>query len=148
MNEIEEKIQIFTDGACKGNPGPGGWGAIVRFKDNEKELNGYNSLTTNNIMELTAVIESLKVIKKPFDIEITTDSKYVKNGITLWIHNWKKNGWKTASKKPVKNKELWIELDNLIIKHRVSWKWVKGHSGHLENERADQLANEAIENRI
>ena len=148
MNEIEEKIQIFTDGACKGNPGPGGWGAIVRFKDNEKELKGYNSLTTNNIMELTAVIESLKVIKKPFDIEITTDSKYVKNGITLWIHNWKKNGWKTASKKPVKNKELWIELDNLIIKHRVSWKWVKGHSGHLENERADQLANEAIEDRI
>ncbi len=147
MNKIE-KVQIFTDGACKGNPGPGGWGAILRFQDNEKELNGYNKLTTNNIMELTAVIESLKAISKPFEIEITTDSKYVKNGITAWIHNWKRNGWKTASKKPVKNKELWIELDNLIQKHNVLWKWVKGHSGHLENERADELANEAITNNI
>ena len=147
MNKIE-KVQIFTDGACKGNPGPGGWGAILRFQDNEKELNGYNILTTNNIMELTAVIESLKAISKPFEIEITTDSKYVKNGITAWIHNWKRNGWKTASKKPVKNKELWIELDKLIKKHNVSWKWVKGHSGHLENERADELANEAITKNI
>ena len=147
MNKIE-KVQIFTDGACKGNPGPGGWGAILRFQDNEKEINGYESLTTNNIMELMAVIESLKAISKPFEIEITTDSKYVKNGITSWIHNWKKNGWKTAAKKPVKNKELWIELDHLIQKHNVSWKWVKGHSGHLENERADELANEAITNNI
>jgi ribonuclease HI len=147
MNKIE-KVQIFTDGACKGNPGPGGWGAILRFQDNEKELNGYNILTTNNIMELTAVIESLKAISKPFEIEITTDSKYVKNGITAWIHNWKRNGWKTASKKPVKNKELWIRLDKLIQKHNISWKWVKGHSGHLENERADELANEAITNNI
>jgi ribonuclease HI len=147
MNKTE-KVQIFTDGACKGNPGPGGWGAIIRFKDNEKEINGYKPLTTNNIMELMAVIESLKAISKPFDIEITTDSKYVKNGITAWIHNWKRNGWKTASKKPVKNKELWIELDNLIQKHNVSWKWVKGHSGHIENERADELANEAITNSI
>ena len=143
-----EKVQIFTDGACKGNPGPGGWGAILRFQDNEKEINGYESLTTNNIMELMAVIESLKAISKPFEIEITTDSKYVKNGITSWIHNWKKNGWKTAAKKPVKNKELWIELDHLIQKHNVSWKWVKGHSGHIENERADELANEAITNNI
>ena len=143
-----EKVQIFTDGACKGNPGPGGWGAILRFQDNEKEINGYESLTTNNIMELMAVIESLKAISKPFQIEITTDSKYVKNGITSWIHNWKKNGWKTAAKKPVKNKELWIELDHLIQKHNVSWKWVKGHSGHIENERADELANEAITNNI
>ena len=143
-----EKVQIFTDGACKGNPGPGGWGAILRFQDNEKEINGYQSLTTNNIMELMAVIESLKVINKPFEIEITTDSKYVKNGITSWIHNWKKNGWKTAAKKPVKNKELWIELDHLIQKHNISWKWVKGHSGHIENERADELANEAITNNI
>ena len=147
MNKTE-KVQIFTDGACKGNPGPGGWGAILRFKDNEKEINGYESLTTNNIMELMAVIESLKAISKPFEIEITTDSKYVKNGITSWIHNWKKNGWKTAAKKPVKNKELWIELDHLIQKHNISWKWVKGHSGHIENERADELANEAITNNI
>ena len=147
MNKTE-KVQIFTDGACKGNPGPGGWGAILRFQDNEKEINGYKPLTTNNIMELMAVIESLKAISKPFKIEITTDSKYVKNGITSWIHNWKKNGWKTAAKKPVKNKELWIELDHLIQKHNVSWKWVKGHSGHIENERADELANEAITNNI
>ena len=147
MNKAE-KVQIFTDGACKGNPGPGGWGAILRFKDDEKEINGYKPLTTNNIMELMAVIESLKAISKPFQIEITTDSKYVKNGITSWIHNWKKNGWKTAAKKPVKNKELWIELDHLIQKHNVSWKWVKGHSGHIENERADELANEAITNNI
>tara|TARA_B100001173_G_scaffold187713_1_gene161899 strand:- start:541 stop:984 length:444 start_codon:yes stop_codon:yes gene_type:complete len=147
MNKTE-KVQIFTDGACKGNPGPGGWGAILRFQDNEKEINGYKPLTTNNIMELMAVIESLKAISKPFQIEITTDSKYVKNGITSWIHNWKKNGWKTAAKKPVKNKELWIELDHLIQKHNVSWKWVKGHSGHIENERADELANDAITNNI
>ena len=147
MNKTE-KVQIFTDGACKGNPGPGGWGAILRFQDNEKEINGYESLTTNNIMELMAVIESLKAISEPFEIEITTDSKYVKNGITSWIHNWKRNGWKTASKKPVKNKELWVELDRLIQKHNVSWKWVKGHSGHIENERADELANEAITNNI
>ena len=147
MNKTE-KVQIFTDGACKGNPGPGGWGAILRFQDNEKEINGYKPLTTNNIMELMAVIESLKAISKPFEIVITTDSQYVKNGITSWIHNWKKNGWKTAAKKPVKNKELWIELDHLIQKHTVSWKWVKGHSGHIENERADELANEAITNNI
>ena len=147
MNKTE-KVQIFTDGACKGNPGPGGWGAILRFQDNEKEINGYKPLTTNNIMELMAVIESLKAISKPFEIVITTDSKYVKNGITSWIHNWKKNGWKTAAKKPVKNKELWVELDHLIQKHNISWKWVKGHSGHIENERADELANEAITNNI
>ena len=147
MNKTE-KIQIFTDGACKGNPGPGGWGAILRFQDNEKEINGYKPLTTNNIMELMAVIESLKAISKSFEIVITTDSKYVKNGITSWIHNWKKNGWKTAAKKPVKNKELWIELDHLIQKHNISWKWVKGHSGHIENERTDELANAAIKNNI
>ena len=142
------RLVAYTDGACSGNPGPGGWGAIIRFKDNEKEINGYKPLTTNNIMELMAVIESLKAISKPFEIVITTDSQYVKNGITSWIHNWKKNGWKTAAKKPVKNKELWIELDHLIQKHSVSWKWVKGHSGHIENERADELANEAITNNI
>jgi ribonuclease HI len=138
------KVEIFTDGACKGNPGPGGWGAILRYGNKEKEINGYNSSTTNNIMELTAVIEALKQIKKPYAINITTDSTYVKNGITDWIHNWKNNGWKTAAKKNVKNKELWIELDSLIQSHKINWIWVKGHSGHPENERADELANNAI----
>ena len=139
------KVEIFTDGACKGNPGPGGWGAILRYKNKEKEIKGFSEKTTNNIMELKAVIEALKNLKKPCEITITTDSKYVKNGITDWIHNWKKNGWKTAAKKEVKNKELWIELDSLIKIHSISWDWVKGHSGHPENERADLLANIAIE---
>tara|TARA_B100001027_G_scaffold44672_1_gene28966 strand:- start:181 stop:618 length:438 start_codon:yes stop_codon:yes gene_type:complete len=139
------KVEIFTDGACKGNPGPGGWGAILRYGTTEKEIYGASKNTTNNIMELTAVIESLKNLNKPCELIITTDSKYVKNGITEWIHNWKKNGWKTAAKKEVKNKELWIELDSLIQVHSISWDWVKGHSGHPENERADLLANVAIE---
>ena len=139
------KVEIFTDGACKGNPGPGGWGAVLRYGTTEKEIYGSSKNTTNNIMELTAVIESLKNLKKPCELIITTDSKYVKNGITEWIHNWKKNGWKTAAKKEVKNKELWIELDSLIQIHSISWDWVKGHSGHPENERADLLANVAIE---
>ena len=139
------KVEIFTDGACKGNPGPGGWGAILRYGKTEKEIYGSSKNTTNNIMELTAVIESLKNLKKPCELIITTDSKYVKNGITEWIHNWKKNGWRTATKKEVKNKELWIELDSLIQIHSISWDWVKGHSGHPENERADLLANVAIE---
>ena len=139
------KVEIFTDGACKGNPGPGGWGAILRYGTKEKEIYGSSKNTTNNIMELTAVIESLKNLKKPCELIITTDSKYVKNGITEWIHNWKKNGWRTAAKKEVKNKELWIELDSLIQIHSISWDWVKGHSGHHENERADLLANVAIE---
>ena len=139
------KVEIFTDGACKGNPGPGGWGAILRYGTTEKEIYGASKNTTNNIMELTAVIESLKNLKKPCELIITTDSKYVKNGITEWIHNWKKNGWRTAAKKEVKNKELWIELDSLIQIHSITWDWVKGHSGHPENERADLLANIAIE---
>ena len=139
------KVEIFTDGACKGNPGPGGWGAILRYGTTEKEIYGASKNTTNNIMELTAVIESLKNLKKPCELIITTDSKYVKNGITEWIHNWKKNGWRTAAKKEVKNKELWIELDSLIQIHSITWDWVKGHSGHPENERADSLANLAIE---
>ena len=139
------KVEIFTDGACKGNPGPGGWGAILRHGTTEKEIYGASKNTTNNIMELTAVIESLKNLKMPCELIITTDSKYVKNGITEWIHNWKKNGWRTAAKKEVKNKELWIELDSLIQIHSISWDWVKGHSGHPENERADLLANVAIE---
>ena len=140
------KIEIFTDGACRGNPGPGGWGALLRFGSKEKEINGYAPSTTNNIMELTAVIEALKQIKKPYEIDITTDSIYVKNGITVWIHNWKTNGWKTAAKKSVKNKELWIKLDELIQIHQINWIWVKGHSGHPENEKADELANIAIDN--
>ncbi len=140
------KIEIFTDGACRGNPGPGGWGALLRFGSKEKEINGYAPSTTNNIMELTAVIEALKQIKKPYEIDITTDSIYVKNGITVWIHNWKTNGWKTAAKKSVKNKELWLELDELIQMHQINWIWVKGHSGHPENEKADELANIAIDN--
>ncbi len=139
------KVEIFTDGACKGNPGPGGWGAILRYGTTEKEIYGASKNTTNNIMELTAVIESLKNLNKPCELIITTDSKYVKNGITEWIHNWKKNGWRTAAKKEVKNKELWIELDSLIKIHSITWDWVKGHSGHPENERADLLANVAIE---
>ena len=139
------KVEIFTDGACKGNPGPGGWSAILRYGKTEKEIYGASKNTTNNIMELTAVIESLKNLNKPCELIITTDSKYVKNGITEWIHNWKKNGWRTAAKKEVKNKELWIELDSLIQIHSITWDWVKGHSGHPENERADLLANVAIE---
>ena len=141
-------IEIFTDGACKGNPGPGGWGALLRYGDVEKEINGYQESTTNNIMELTAVIESLKLLKQPSIIIITTDSTYVKNGITNWIHNWKKNGWKTAAKKNVKNKILWQELDKLIKEHIITWCWGKGHSGHLENDRADELANIAIEDAL
>ena len=143
-----DKVKIFTDGACRGNPGVGGWGALLKFEKREKEINGYKSFTTNNIMELMAVIEALKTVRDPSELEITTDSKYVKNGITNWIFNWKKNGWRTASKKNVKNKELWVELDNLIQKHSITWKWVKGHSGHEENERADRLANMAIDDSI
>ena len=138
-------IYIYTDGACRGNPGPGGWGALLECENYKKEIKGSSQLTTNNIMELTAVIESLKLIKNSSNITITTDSTYVKNGINDWIHNWKLKGWKTANKKPVKNKELWQELDNLSSKHQIDWKWVRGHTGHVGNERADQLANDAID---
>ena len=141
-------VEIFTDGACKGNPGPGGWGAILRYENSIKELNGFNSKTTNNIMELTAVIEALNALSRSCSVIITTDSNYVKDGITKWILNWKKKGWKTAARKPVKNKMLWVELDRLAQKHDITWKWVKGHSGHVENERADELANEAIKSHI
>ena len=143
---IEEQIFIYTDGACRGNPGPGGWGAILEYREHKKEINGASSLTTNNIMELTAVIKSLEIIKRPSSITITTDSTYVKNGITEWINNWKVKGWKTANKKPVKNKDLWQQLDKLTENHKITWKWVRGHTGHIGNERADQLANEAIDN--
>jgi len=142
------KVEIFTDGACKGNPGPGGWGALLRYGKKEKEINGFFPETTNNIMEITAVIKALEALKLPSKIILTTDSTYVKNGITTWINNWKANGWKTSNKKAVKNKDLWIKLDNLIKEHEITWKWVKGHSGHLENERADILANQAIEAKL
>ena len=145
MTKNSNLVQIFTDGACKGNPGPGGWGAIMKYGDHGKELNGYSAETTNNIMELTAVIEALKSLTRPCKIILTTDSNYVKNGITEWIHSWKKKGWKTANKKPVKNKEYWQQLDVEVQRHTIDWKWVKGHSGHPENERADKLANEAVD---
>ena len=145
MSKDNNIVHIFTDGACKGNPGPGGWGAIMKYGDHVKELNGYSSKTTNNIMEITAVIEALKSLTRPCAIILTTDSNYVKDGITQWIHNWKKKGWKTANKKPVKNKECWLQLDVEVQRHQIEWKWVQGHSGHPENERADELANEAVE---
>ena len=144
MTVIKETVQIFTDGACKGNPGVGGWGVLIKSSNFINELKGYEQLTTNNRMELIAVIEGIKSIEKNANIEITTDSKYVKNGINLWINNWKKNDWKTSSKKPVKNKELWLDLDKLVQNYNIEWKWVKGHSGHPGNERADELANAAI----
>ena len=148
MSKNNNIVHIFTDGACKGNPGPGGWGAIMKYGDHVKELNGYSSKTTNNIMEITAVIEALKSLTRPCAIILTTDSNYVKNGITQWIHNWKNKGWKTANKKPVKNKECWLQLDVEVQRHQIEWKWVKGHSGHPENERADELANEAVEDNV
>ena len=141
----DKLIHIYTDGACRGNPGPGGWGALLECENYKKEIKGSSQLTTNNIMELTAVIEALKLIKNPSKIIITTDSTYVKNGITDWIHNWKLKGWKTANKKPVKNKKLWQSLDDLSSLHSIKWEWVKGHTGHFGNEKADQLANEAID---
>ena len=144
MNDSKKILNIYTDGACKGNPGPGGWGALLEYDGKIKEINGYSANTTNNIMELTAVIKSLKQLNRSCNIIITTDSNYVKNGITKWIYNWKKNGWKTANKKPVKNKKLWESLDILTKNHTINWKWIKGHSGHPQNERADTLANEAI----
>jgi len=144
---MDNKVYIFTDGACRGNPGEGGWGAILQSDNHEKEINGYSPETTNNIMELTAVIKSLQALKKSCDIILTTDSKYVQNGITAWIHNWKKNGWRTANKKNVKNKDLWVILDEECKKHKIKWEWIKGHSGHALNERADLLANLAIDNK-
>ena len=139
-------ITIYTDGACSGNPGVGGWGVVI-IDDNKNEtfLNGGDNDTTNNKMELTAAIQALKAIEKKSAITLITDSKYVKDGIQSWIQNWKKNGWKTAAKKPVKNKELWIELDQLISKHTLSWEWVKGHAGNKYNEKADYLARQYIE---
>ncbi|EKV32310.1 Ribonuclease HI [Caenispirillum salinarum AK4] len=137
-------VELYTDGACSGNPGPGGWGAILRFKGVEKELSGGEAQTTNNRMEMMAVIEGLNALTRPCTVDVYTDSKYVMDGITKWIFGWKKNGWKTAGKKPVKNAELWQELDAAARRHTVEWHWVKGHAGHAENERADALARGAI----
>jgi ribonuclease HI len=133
-------VEIFTDGACKGNPGPGGWGALLRTEGHEKELSGGEALTTNNRMELLGAIRGLQALKRPCRVTLTTDSRYVMDGLTKWIHGWQRNGWKTADRKPVKNAELWQELLAASAMHRIDWKWVKGHAGHPENERVDKLA--------
>ena len=140
-----KQVEVFTDGACKGNPGPGGWGALLRYGEVERELFGGERDTTNNRMELQAAIEALKALREPCEVSLTTDSVYVKNGITQWLEGWKKKGWKTAGRKPVKNVDLWQALDEQNQRHQVSWFWVKGHSGHRENEIADQLANRGID---
>ncbi|MEZ5492131.1 MAG: ribonuclease HI [Gammaproteobacteria bacterium] len=140
-----KKIEMFTDGACRGNPGRGGWGVLLRYGSVEKQLHGGDPQTTNNRMELTAVIRGLEALKKSSRVVVTTDSKYVLDGITEWLPNWKKRNWKTAGRKPVKNLELWQQLDALVTRHQVEWHWVKGHSGHPENELADQLANKGID---
>ncbi|WP_374309546.1 ribonuclease HI [Dongia sp.] len=140
-------VDVFTDGACSGNPGPGGWGAILRYGAIEKELSGGEAATTNNRMELMAAIAAIEAMKATTHVRLHTDSQYVKNGITTWIHGWKKNGWKTADKKPVKNVDLWQRLDAAVKSHKVEWIWVRGHDGHAENERADALARAAIPGR-
>ena len=144
-SENDNAVRMYTDGACSGNPGPGGWGVILQFNGVERELNGGEVETTNNRMELMAAIGGLEYFSQPSTISLTTDSQYVRQGITQWISGWKKNGWRTSNKQPVKNQDLWQSLDALSETHSVSWFWVKGHSGHVENERADQLANEAID---
>jgi ribonuclease HI len=139
VNELPT-VEIATDGACKGNPGPGGWGAIIRYGEREKELSGGEALTTNNRMELTAAIEALNALKRPCRVKLSTDSRYVMDGLTKWLKGWQRNGWKTADKKPVKNADLWQALITAAAPHRIEWTWVKGHAGHPENERADALA--------
>ena len=143
MPELSE-VEIFTDGACRGNPGPGGWAAILRYRGVEKELSGYEPETTNNRMEMTAAISGLEALKRPCRVRLYSDSQYLRDGITKWIHGWKRNGWKTADKKPVKNVELWQRLDAALKPHEVRWHWIKGHAGHAENERADELAREGV----
>ena len=138
-------IDIFTDGACSGNPGPGGWGAILRKGGSERELFGGEALTTNNRMEMMAVIEALRALKEPVEARVHTDSQYVQKGIGEWIHGWKRRGWKTANKEPVKNEDLWREMDRLAAQHKIQWIWVKGHAGHAENERADVLARRGVD---
>ena len=142
---MKNQIEIFTDGACRGNPGPGGWGVLLRYQGKERTLHGGEVETTNNRMELMAAIVGLESLKEPFSVTLTTDSKYVMNGITDWIENWKKKAWKTAAKKPVKNEDLWRRLDEVSQQHEINWQWVKGHSGHRENELVDALANQGID---
>jgi ribonuclease HI len=142
MSELQ-KVKIATDGACKGNPGPGGWGALIRMGPHEKEISGGEAHTTNNRMELLAAIRGLEALTRPCHVTLVTDSAYVKNGITQWIHGWKRNGWRTADKKPVKNADLWQELIDASARHRIEWTWVKGHAGDPDNERADRLASDA-----
>ncbi|MCG6885844.1 MAG: ribonuclease HI [Proteobacteria bacterium] len=142
---MNQSVEVFTDGACRGNPGPGGWGVVLRYGETEKELYGGEATTTNNRMELMAAIQALEALKRNCVVRVTTDSQYVRKGITEWLANWKRNGWKTAAKKPVKNIDLWQRLDKAVVEHKVEWHWVKGHSGHPENERADQLANRGID---
>lgn len=145
MNDAKKNVvEIFTDGACSGNPGPGGWGAVLRYNGREKELSGFTEKTTNNRMELLAAICAIEALKRPSRVELTTDSSYVKEGITKWIHNWKKRGWKKADKKPVENRDLWERLDSASSRHEIIWHWIRGHNGHPENERADALATGAI----
>jgi ribonuclease HI len=141
----ETVVEIFTDGACRGNPGPGGWGAILRFNGTDKELYGGEALTTNNRMEMLAAINALATLKRPCRVRLTTDSKYVLQGITEWLAGWKRKQWKNSARQPVKNQDLWQELDRLATPHQIDWQWVRGHTGHAENERADQLANRAID---
>ncbi len=141
-------VEIFTDGACRGNPGPGGWAALLRSADIEKLVSGAAPQTTNNRMELQAAIEGLRQLKRPTAVSLTTDSEYLRKGISEWVHKWKRNGWRTAQKKPVKNQDLWELLDELAGQHQVQWHWVRGHSGHPENEHVDQAANEAIDNML
>ncbi|AJD48375.1 RNase H [Isoalcanivorax pacificus W11-5] len=140
-----KQVEMYTDGACRGNPGPGGWGVLLRYGTVQKTLHGGEPQTTNNQMELTAVIKGLEALKQPCQVVLYTDSKYVLEGITKWIHGWKRNGWRTASKSPVKNGELWQRLDQAAARHSIEWRWVKGHSGDAGNERADQLANQGID---
>ena len=140
----DKTVSLYTDGACKGNPGKGGWGVLMRYGSHEKELFGGEAHTTNNRMELTAIIQGLAALKRPCAVVIYTDSQYVKNGMEQWIHGWKKNGWKTAAKQPVKNEDLWRQLDQLAAQHQIQWQWVRGHAGHAENERADALANQGV----
>ncbi len=142
---MSKAVEIFTDGACRGNPGPGGWGALLRYGSYEKMLKGGELLTTNNRMELTAAIVALASLKRGCDVLLTTDSNYVMQGISMWLADWKRRGWKTAARKPIKNEDLWRKLDAISGKHRIEWRWIKGHSGHPENEQADRLANEAID---
>ena len=141
----KKTVEIFTDGGCRGNPGSGGWGTLLRYGNNEKELYGYEAETTNNRMELMAAIKGLEVLDQPCNVILTTDSQYVRQGISQWMDNWKKRDWKTAAKKPVKNKDLWQRLDKATQQHKIDWKWVKGHSGHIENDRVDALANKAMD---